>query len=268
MKTLTLDILYQQIKNQEFEKSTQTVRDLTKINLTSKYSLVIAVDSDGGIGSLEGDTVKCDPYQLGRFAMRVPLLELLSTGAHPIAAFDMLTIPMKGPGKEIVRGVRDELCQAGLPIDFPLSGSTEDNVPTNVTGIGTTIIGLVNDADFRPGSSKRGDIIVCLGIPKSAPDDIVLLDDMDIINQKDIIDLLDIEGVHEILPIGSKGVLNEAKQLANYSSLNFIPETKLSINLNKSGGPSTCIIISCDTKILNQLENSICVPVNKVGRLV
>ncbi|MFC1527562.1 AIR synthase related protein [Candidatus Neomarinimicrobiota bacterium] len=268
MNTSQLDILYQQVKNREFGENTESIRDLTKIRLTNEFSLIIAVDSDGGIGSLEGDIIKCDPYQLGRFAMRVPLLELLSSGANPIAAFDMLTIPMKGPGEEIVRGVRDELSQAGLPSDFPLSGSTEDNVPTNMTGIGTTIIGLVQNIDFRPGSSKRGDVIICVGIPKSAPVDIVLLDDIEIVNQQDILDLLRIEGVHEILPIGSKGIENEAHQLAEFSSVKFIPKVDLGININKSGGPSTCIIVSCKPEVLKQIMNFSCVPINKVGELV
>ncbi len=267
MNTSQLDILYQQVKNREFGKNTELIRDLTKIRLTNEFSLIIAVDSDGGIGSLEGDTIKCDPYQLGRFAMRVPLLELLSSGASPLAAFDVSTIPTKGPGEEIVRGVRDELKQAGLQSDFPLSGSTEDNVPTVMTGIGTTIVGLVCNADFRPGQSRRGDAIICVGIPKSAPEDIVLLEDKEMVNQMDIINILKVEGVHEILPIGSKGIENEAHQLAEFSSAKFIPEVDLGININKSGGPSTCVIVSCMPNVIRQIENKVDVPVNIVGKL-
>lgn len=266
MEMSQLDTLYRQLKTGQIGDRADSIRDLTRIVLTKEYSLIIAVDSDGGIGSLEGDTIKCDPYQLGRFAMRVPLLELLSCGASPLAAFDMLTIPMKGPGEEIVRGVRDELKQAGLNSDFPLSGSTEDNVPTIMTGIGTTIVGLVHNADFRPGKSHRGDAIVCVGIPKSAPEDIVLLEDEEIVNQMDILNILKVEGVHEILPIGSKGVENEAQQMAKFSSMEFLPEENIEIFLNKSGGPSTCVIVSCIPNVIKQIKNIVKVPVNIVGK--
>lgn len=262
-----LDLLYKSIKARVFNEHSEAVRDLTKINLTNEYSLIIAVDSDGGIGPLEGDTFKCDPYQLGRFAMRVPLLELLSCGANPIAAFDMLTIPMDKVGKEIVRGVCDELVQANLGDDFPLSGSTEDNVPTNTTGIGTTVIGLVHKNDFNVGKSKKNDLIVCIGIPKSAPEDIIFLDDEDIVNQQDIYTILKVSGVNEVLPVGSKGVANEANQLAQTVGLKVDLFDKQSINVDKSGGPSTCVIASCNPDSVTQLIDDLKVPVNIIGKL-
>ena len=51
----------------------EQVRDLTKIALGSGFSLVIAVDSDGGIGSRENDIVRVPEYVLGRFAVRMPI---------------------------------------------------------------------------------------------------------------------------------------------------------------------------------------------------
>ena len=265
MNKSQIDNLYKQLKNGQMDNSTESVRDLTKIALTNEYSLIIAVDSAGGIGILEGDTVKCDPYQLGRFAMRVPLLELLSCGAYPLAAFDMLTIPMKGSGEKIVKGVRDELKQIGLKGDFPLSGSTEDNVPTSMTGIGTTIVGLVHSRDFRPGKSEFGDVIMCVGIPKSAPGDNVSLDDKEMVNQNDILDILKIEGIHDILPVGSKGVKYEANEMARSASLNFKVEKNTVIDINKSGGPSTCVIVSCVPEKGDEIRNTLDVPVNIVG---
>ena len=266
MEMLQIHQLYQQLRKNGVGNNAETIRDLTRIKLTDEFSLIVAVDSDGGIGSLEGDTIKCDPYQLGRFAMRVPLLELLSCGAKPLAAFDMLTIPMKGPGEEIVRGVRDELMLAGLDEDFPLSGSTEDNVPTIMTGIGTTVIGIVHSADFRPGLTNSGDILLCIGLPKSAPEDTVLLDDDDIVNQGDILKLLKVEGVHEILPVGSKGISHEACELARMASIDFIPDDNCPIRLDKSGGPSTCVIVSCKNRAYQNISNVTDVPITKIGR--
>jgi len=267
MNTSQLHVLYRNIKNFKNNNS-EAIRDLTLIHLTDDYSIIIAVDSNGGIGPQEGDTFKCDPYQLGHFAMRVPLLELLSCGASPLAAFDMLSLPMNDIGKEIVRGIRDELKIANLGDDFPLSGSTEDNVPTNMTSIGTTIIGLVHKEDFNIGKTQINDFVVCVGLPKSAPDDVILLNDIEIINQNDIYKILELDGVHEILPVGSKGVENEAHQLAKTINLDLELFKEQTIDIKKSGGPSTCVIVSCEADTVTELVEKLDVPVNVFGKII
>ena len=267
MNTSSLNQLYKSLKNKK-NNNIESIRDLTIIHLTDEYSLVIAVDSDGGIGPQDGDTVKCNPYDLGRFAMRVPLLELLSCGAIPVAAFDMLSLPMNHIGKEIVRGVRDELMMANLGEDFPLSGSTEDNVPTNMTSIGTTIIGMVNEREFTIGKTRKDDLVLCVGLPKSAPEDVIRLDDKEIVNQSDVQKIIKIDGVHEILPVGSKGIKNETQQLAETVSLNINFIDNQSINLEKSGGPSTCLLISCEAKSFPMITDILQIPVNKIAKLI
>lgn len=266
IRSLTLDHLYKNLLN-NINDHYEVIRDLTLIHLDNNYSLVIAVDSDGGIGSLKNDAVKVDPYVLGRFAMRVPLLELLSSGAKPLAAFDMLSMPMNEVGTKIVKGVRDELALANLSSEFPLSGSTEDNVPTSMTSIGTTIVGMVNKNDFTVGKSQKGDIVVCVGLPKSAPDDEVKLDDPDIVTYNDIQSLLSINAIHEILPVGSKGIKNEIYQLAESVSLNVDIFENQNIDLNKSGGPSTCVLVSGESEILRKLNEILKVPVNVIANL-
>ena len=54
------------------EFPSRQVRDLTVLDLGNGFSLVVAVDSDGGIGPREHDVVPVTDYVLGRFAMRVP----------------------------------------------------------------------------------------------------------------------------------------------------------------------------------------------------
>ncbi len=264
----TLSNLYLELRSKMYSSERiYQVRDLTKINLQGDFALIIAVDSDGGIGPLQGDTIYCPAYQLGRFAIRVPLLEILSAGATPVAAFDMLTTKMEGVGAEIIAGIRDELKDAGLPETFPLSGSTEDNVPTIMTGIGTVIIGLVKQQDFRPGSSQPSDLILCIGKPKSAPEDTVRQDDSEIVHHKDVINLLKIDGVHDILPVGSHGVAFEANQLAQTAGLTFYSATNVAINLTKSGGPSTCVLVSCHEKAFEEIKQKIRVPTFLLGKL-
>ena len=37
------------------------------------------------------------------------------------------------------------------------------------TGVGIVALGLVADAHFRPGRARSGDLVICVGVPKSAP---------------------------------------------------------------------------------------------------
>ena len=259
--------LYLSLKKGENNFPAAQVRDLTKINFGNNYSLIIAADSDGGIGSMPADFVKCSEYDLGRFAIRVPLIEIIACGAFPLAAFDMLTLPMEPHGIEIIRGIRAELAAAGLAIDFPLSGSTEDNIPTTMTGIGTLVLGLVREEEFRPGKSRPGDQVFCLGLPKSGPEDVVSLDDNEIIKISELRKVMALEGINDLLPVGSRGVLFEARQLANLAGLNFIPVTQSMVNLNKSGGPSTCVLASCRPEKLKNIQKLLTSPVTNIGYL-
>ena len=259
--------LYLSLTKGENHFPVSQVRDLTKIDLGNHYSLIIAADSDGGIGSMPADSVKCSEYDLGRFAIRVPLIEIFSSGAFPLAAFDMLTLPMEPHGIEIIRGIRAELAEAGLGMDFPLSGSTEDNIPTTMTGVGTLVLGLVKEEDLRPGKSQPGDQVFCLGLPKSGPDDLVSLEDDEIIKISELRKVTEVEGINDILPVGSRGVLYEARQLAALAGLHFIPVTQSAVNLHKSGGPSTCALISCPLDRLQKIQKLLRSPVTNIGYL-
>ncbi len=259
--------LYAEAKRGDGGFTCEPIRDLTKIDLGNEFSLVVAVDSDGGIGSRAHDLVKVPEYVLGRFAMRVPLMEILSCGAIPIAAFDMLTVPMDELGKEIIRGVRDELAEAGLGADFPLSGSTEDNVPTSSTGVATTVVGVVHQDDFRPGISKPGDRVLCVGLPKSAPDDEIALDDQEIVRPAHINELLRMRGVHDLLPVGSRGVSYEARELARSAGLEFMVTGDARLDVDKSAGPSTCALASVSAEESGSVARGLRVPVVEFGKL-
>jgi hypothetical protein len=265
MTNFHISALYKTLRAKEpASDRIRNIRDLTKIDIHDGFSLIIAVDSDGGIGPSPADSIQCPPYELGRFAIRVPLLEVLASGAIPMAAYDMLTLPMDEVGKEILRGIRDEIEAAGLGTNFHISGSTEDNVPTTMTGIGTCVIGLVQEQDFRPGKTQTGDFIVCIGLPKSAPEDVVRMNDPEILASKDLLILQGLEGIHDILPVGSHGPGFEMDQMVRSAGLTAERIESL-INLKKSGGPCTCIISSMTEEIFNSLRQYINSPAFQIG---
>jgi len=222
-------------KNEPNIFATRNVRDLTVCELTDDLWLIIACDSDGGIGPKKNDTVYSPAYDVGRFGARVPLMELLASGAVPFIVVDTLCVEMNPTGKDIIQGVRDEAVYGGLTGNSIITGSTEDNVTTHQTGIGVTVIGVVHKNDFKPGSSKVKDAVVCIGIPKSAPEFKLTLNDNDIADSKLIKQLSTIDYIHDILPVGSKGIVHEFHELAASSGLVNHYSKNLSVDITKSG---------------------------------
>lgn len=243
------------------------IRDLSLVSLLPGLSLVIACDSDGGIGPKEHDQVKVTGYHIGRFGTRVPLMEFLSAGAEPLLVVDTLSVEMNPTGREIIQGVADEAATAGLDPSSMLTGSTEDNVPTTGTGIGVTVIGIARNADLRPGRAKPGDLVVCVGTPKSGPEDIITLEDDDIMDLPSVRVLTGLSYVGDILPVGSHGVGYEAAEMARLAGLTFIPDPDPRIRLTKSGGPGTCVLVSLAPEHLDSLLAAAPRPCYRVGRL-
>ncbi|WP_300463590.1 hypothetical protein [Desulfobacula sp.] len=75
--------------------------------------------------------------------------------------------------------------------------------------------------------------------------------------------LLNRTDIHDILPVGSKGIQVEANQLAQSVHCIFKATSTPLVDLNKSGGPSTCIIFTCRiAQDITCFEN---LPLSEVG---
>ncbi|OCL26144.1 hypothetical protein U472_09005 [Orenia metallireducens] len=236
-------------------------RDISIIKLDANKSLVVACDSLGGIGSKEYDKIKVSSRLVGKFTARVALMELLSSGATPISVVDTLSVELKPTGEEIIKGMKEELAKVG--IDELLTGSTEENIKTVQTGIGVTAIGLININELRVGTSQKEDLIVAIGLPKVGNE--VLADLNQVADLDLVVELLELEYIHEILPVGSKGVLYEAQLLAESNGLQLsLLENK--VDLQKSAGPATVVLVTVAEDDLTSLK-LIDKPVNVIGRL-
>lgn len=218
------------------------VRDLSVLRVAPGVLLVVACDSNGGIGPKSQDTVRTSGYELGRLAARVPLLETIACGATPILLIDTLNVERKPTGAAIIAGVQDEMRDAGMDPERALNGSTEDNVVTVATGVGIVVLGLAAEERFRPGRARAGDALLCVGVPKSAPRDQVVSDDPDILRPSALRRLASLEGIGDVLPVGSRGVGAEARALAAFAGLTFVPDPAMPLDLIASGGPGTCCL--------------------------
>ncbi len=244
------------------------MRDLSVLTIAPGVLLVVACDSNGGIGPKPRDTVATSGYELGRLAARVPLEEMLACGATPLLLIDTLNVEREPTGAAILAGVRDEMRGAGMDPTHALNGSTEDNVPTVATGVGIVVLGLAAADRFRPGRAQAGDTVLCVGIPKSAPRYHVVSDDPDILRPSAVRTLAAIDAVRDILPVGSRGVLAEAHDLAASAGLTFVPDADPSIDLTASGGPGTCCLIAVPSNAVSSVSSLPDLPsVTAVGTL-
>lgn len=242
------------------------IRDLSIIDIGNKY-MVIAVDAFGGIGSKRYDVLKVSINQWATAILRVPIMEILATGAEPFLLIDALSVEYKPTGEEVVAIIKKELMRIGYP-DISLNGSTEDNIPTYASGAGVVVLGEIEKRKFRPGSSQKKDKIFVIGIPKSGPKDVV-----DIENDSEIPDILDLiflrnfSNIHDILPVGSCGIAHEVIEIAKSAGLDFREERFLSLDLHKSAGPATCFLVSGPEDITEHLKK-LSVPVTVIGELL
>lgn len=239
-------------------------RDLTLIDINQEQILVISCDSSGGIGNKENDVVKTDPEIVGYFTTQVSIMEMLSFGAKPVTVVDTLSVEMDDTGKRVIEGIKKALEPLDLDIENILTGSTEENFPVTVTGLGMTIIGIIEKEKWRKPYTKSGLLAVVVGLPKVGNE--VLEDNNTIIGIPELLELKKKEYIKEILPVGSKGILYELKQMATTNGLGYVLEDNINLDLNKSAGPATCAIVSMEENRYEEFKNNFSIPVNKIGK--
>lgn len=241
------------------------VRDLSLIDLDNKTTLVIACDSSGAIGMKEGDALKVPPLYVGKFAARVPLLEVLSTGAEVIVITNNVCNEMEPTGKEMIKGISEELAEACIE-ETVLTGSTEENFKTISTAVGITVMGVVPNNLLKVNTAAAGDYVISAGLPKVG-DEINYVKDEEIITYSHLKTLLSLNYICEIIPVGSKGIAYECEQMALYNNLEISFEEEVNVNIQKSSGPATCVIAAVKAGSISEVRKII-PNVNIIGRLI
>lgn len=240
-------------------------RDITLIHINEHQIITISCDSSGGIGDKELDIVKTTPEIVGFFTTNVALAETLAIGATPITISNTLTVEMESTGKKIIEGVKKSLRVLPNSENIAITGSTEDNFHTLQTGMGITVIGVIDKNKWKKPITNSGDLAVVVGLPKVGHE--VLLDKgKEILSLENLLKLTEKSFVNEILPVGSKGILYEANVMAESNNLSFLLEENVSIDINKSAGPATCAVVSIKEEDLQILKEYIDLPINIIGK--
>lgn len=225
------------------------VRDLLIMEAPGGGAVVIACDSVGGIGPKPHDTFATAGRTVTHFAARVPLLEVIAAGAQPQVIVDTLNVERNPSGEEMIAEIRCLAEELGLDPATAVTGSTEDNVATLATGLGVTVIGTAPSGGLRLGRARDGDAIACIGIPLSAPRDLLIPGDPRMPSIREVADIARLDGVHELLPVGSRGVAHELAELLGTSGLTAVPVPN-AVDLHHSAGPSTCVLAAVSAEAL------------------
>nr|WP_281000517.1 AIR synthase related protein [Marinitoga aeolica] len=204
------------------------------------------------------DVLKISPYIVGYFGAHVALCENIAYGATSITIVNTLSVEMNNTGKEIIKGIKKAAELIDIDTENVITGSTEENFPTIQTGIGVTVIGIKEkNINFK---TEKEDVAVLVGLPKVGEE---VLKSKSILTLDILKRLRDNDFIHEIIPIGSKGIFHEINEISKLWNLEF----KLlndNIDIYKSAGPATCAIITLKEENLKNLN--IDIPVNILGR--
>ena len=229
-------------------------RDLSILQVDEQKTMVISCDSCGAVGTKPGDVLQASPELTGELTARVALMEVMCTGAKIQCLYNALSCEMQPTGEQIIKGIRSELKKAGIDPEL-MSGSTEENFPTCMTAIGIVAIGM-SEGNLRVGGVTAGDCAVLIATPKYG-DKIKQPVDLDIVSYEEICTILEIKGVKEIVPCGSKGVLYEAKAIAEFNNVRFVATNDDSDLLTASAGPATCAVVAIKHEDLEMLTDKI-----------
>ena len=242
--------------------------DVSIMKMPTGHAIVVGSSSSGGVGPKPMDNIKISGWVVGKFLARVASMDVASTGAFPISASVTLGVEKEPTGNEILEGIRKEIRVLGLEPNQVIKENTEENFETIQTGAGITVVGLANEDELRLGKTVPGDLIVAVGKPKVGNEVIPAEARGEIANIKDVTSLAKKRFIHDIVPVGSYGIIHEAQTLAYSIGRQLKIREYTELDLNKSAGPATVVLTTVNKKKVDELSVFIRKPINVVGEIL
>jgi len=241
--------------------------DIQLIEKNEKEYLAIACDVSASIGEKEKDIIKVSNLVAGYYTAAVPLIELFCIGARPISVVNTLGVEMLPSGKKIIKGIKKAMEEGGL-LTESLTGSTEDNLPTNTTSIGVTILAEVDKKNIQAYQPRKGENVYLIGLPKVGEEFLeeeIKEQKGEVITIKLIKALRSKDYVGQMVPIGSKGIGYELDLLIERSGGQLEQNEEGKIDFKHSAGPASCILLT-SREALSRFE--LTVPINYIGKII
>ena len=242
--------------------------DVSILKVPTGHAIVAGSTSSGAVGPKIMDKIKVEGRILGKFLARVALMDVIATGAFPLLLSVTLGVEKEPTGNEILEGIRRETRNAGLDPNQVIMENTEDNFETVQTGAGLTVIGFANEDELRLGKTKPGDLVAAIGKPKVGDEVILAEAKGEIADLKNINQLVQKKYVHDIAPVGTFGIANEAKMMAYGVGRQLKLAEVSGLDFDKSAGPATVVLVTVDKEKLEDLISLIRKPVNVVGEIL
>jgi hypothetical protein len=224
-------------------------RDVAVIPLNHEEELIIAADNSGSIGMRKQDDIKVSYDIVSYFNFRVAWMECAAAGADPFAVI-LQNFAGDGAWEMLMKGIHRGMAE--LDIDLEIIGSTETNFSLVQSAVGISILGRRNrkaNQDFSGNWS--------LGKIKAAVIGKPLVGNEVLENKQAIFPLHLFEWytrqkeVLSIVPVGSKGILYELKQIFKGREWEFSAQ----VDLEKTSGPATCFVVIYEKSADEFLKN-------------
>ena len=242
--------------------------DVSILKIPTGHSMVIGSTSSGGVGPKVMDQIKVEGKVLGKFLARVALMDVAATGAFPLLISATLGVEKEPTGHEILMGIRNESQVLGLEPNQILMENTEDNFKTVQTGVGLTVIGLANDDQLRVGKTHPGDLLLALGKPRIGDEVVPSESRGEIANLRDVTLLSQKRFVHDIVTVGSNGIANEARMLANGVGRQLRLRNVKKLDLHKSAGPATVVLFTVSPEKIDDISSLFAKPLSIIGEIL
>ncbi|KRL68215.1 hypothetical protein [Companilactobacillus versmoldensis] len=231
------------------DNNSHQFRDLTITPISQTEDLVVSCDVSAGFGDRKYDLVKCSPEISVSLTLRTAMLELISYGATPINVIDTLSVEYDPTGLKVIAQMKSDLKEMGYS-NVPINGSTEDNLNTEMTTVGITVIGRSpKKVDL---TNERSDLAIFqLGVPYMGQ---AVLDNFSkIFSVKQVIELRKDPLVSDMIPVGSKGVSYELGVLAKTHNLNLELSQQIDdLEIKQTAGPSTVLLVAVENSMKHQ----------------
>ncbi len=242
--------------------------DVSILRIPTGHAIVVGSTSSGAVGPKSLDEVKVEGRVLGKFLARVALMDVAATGAFPIMLSATLGVEKEPTGREVLEGIRREALVLGLEPSQVLVENTEENFSTVQTGVGLTVVGFVNEGDLRLGKTRPGDLLVAIGTPKVGDEVISAEAQGKVADLKSVVWLTQKKYVHDIVPVGTFGIAYEARILAHAVGRQLEMPDKVGVDLEKSAGPATVVVITVDGEKLEDLKTLLRKPITILGQVL
>ncbi|WP_338753304.1 ATP-binding protein [Bacillus sp. FJAT-52991] len=217
-------------------------RDVLVIPFDTIHDLVISSDNSGAIGNKQADVVQVPYETVSYYSFRVALMECLAAGGEPFAV-----VIHNFSGDEawhgLLSGVKKTAKEADIP-DLAITGSTETNFQMMQSATGIVVMGKKKKEAERPLPANLQYAVI--GKPLVGPE--VLAEASQVAPLALFRKVLQMDGVHAVLPVGSKGILHEIKNMTGREEL-MAENLACALDVEKTAGPSTCFVVGFEAEV-------------------